>query len=109
MLPLQTRGPGNLAPGRPGARLPDRWLLAEGLGAHGRLDATDQELLERGGAGVGGVVGEVLGIVAERGHPGPAAVVVLAPGDRMEVTVARVTHRAGRARGQGALDHGGQE
>src|SRR5438270_775222 len=51
----------------------------EGLHAHRRLDPAGDQLLEARCARERRVVGEVTGVVAERGHPRPAAVVVLAP------------------------------
>src|ERR1700733_9050203 len=58
--------------------------LAERRHAHGALDAAEQHLLEVLRAGERGPRLPVAGVVAERGQPRLAAVVVLAPGDGVE-------------------------
>src|SRR5690349_12131489 len=81
-------------------------LRAERRQAHGGLDTLHDQLLELGLARLAGAVLEGRGIVAQRGQPGTAAVVVLAPGDRVELAVARV---AAALRGQRVLVDGGEE
>src|SRR5215207_7102480 len=58
--------------------------------AHGRFDATEHHLLEVFGAGERAVGEERPRVVTHGGHPGAATVVVLAPGDGVEVAVAGV-------------------
>src|SRR6187551_2959515 len=82
---------------------------AEWCLAHRRLDTADEQLLELLRTGEGTVGGEVPGVVAHGGHPGSAAVVVLAPGDRVEVAVSGVAHRSGGALGEAVLVDGRQE
>src|SRR4051812_19975772 len=74
-------------------------LLAERDQAHRRLDAVDDQLLELRLAGKARTVSEGQAVVAESRQPGAAAVVVLAPRDRVEVAVAGVVPALGRQAG----------
>jgi len=61
---------------------------AEGSFADGGLDSANDELLEFRSSGERGIVGcKVTRVVTERRKPGPSAIVVLTPGNRMKRTV----------------------
>src|SRR5688572_27854293 len=63
---------------------------AEWQEAHRRLDAVGDELLELRLTRKRGALGERLTVMPERSDPHSPAVVVLAPGNRMELAVPRM-------------------
>src|SRR5439155_18593402 len=78
--------------------LASRVAGAERRQAHRRFDALDDQLLEVLLAGKPRPVGEGRAVMPERGQEGAAAVVILAPRDRMELAMTGMRRALGRER-----------